>query len=638
MPAATTLKEIQDAMSMERVHADLDAYALGIFVNELHKYRKELTETKTSLKDPAIGSGRRSELLAKLDEFERQPDLGFYYTMALFHQLADTHPSEAQKMMIAVLSFDTMGRYLLNDRPVIVDGNPFVLREIFSRHGIDPTPLLAAAKKNQQNIARISDEAMQIEPIAPPPLPEFSMLTDKVEQTPELLTECRKLRNLTTSVATTEAIRKKLALISPDFSLVSQLPTEENVKGALVILAEMFHHAKIQDSAKLDVLNETASAGDKISDYSTVALLQNTVSHWLLLSLVQATTVACFDQRMRFIMAVFAEATKKSAALPVNATADMYFPLFLFAKFVDKSVLNHHVAVQENLETIRKMAQCLTPKHMSTHINEDISPAIRPLTPMRMEMTSQLALGKEFATFYRYKLAEAAQTAAPPEDQGAQEARKAQERIAIDAIARGNAVYRYFNPLHLLVLEPLEKMSTQAWSIFSTLPAVEQLFEDSSFFDLMDMTVSVFPVHLRSDSVYQQLRTLECALLSKHPKIIFWEQPWHLFRHEAPGFRCYEGKDALHYVKEEALRLLKNMGKRKIHPMLNQAGVDWCRHILTRRSDLKRLLAEEGLQKMGAAAAEPAHDRHPEKVRLFTRKERNPDAEEQKKEPTCDLT
>ncbi len=117
MPAKTTLIELQNAMEMEPVKSHLASYAVGIFVHELHKYRKEQAEAKLILIGLRDKGREHDDRRAKLKLFEEQPHLGFYFTIDLFDQLADTHPTEAQQMIEAVLSFDTMGRYLLEECP-----------------------------------------------------------------------------------------------------------------------------------------------------------------------------------------------------------------------------------------------------------------------------------------------------------------------------------------------------------------------------------------------------------------------------------------------------------------------------------------------------------------------------------------
>ncbi len=278
MPAKTPLKKLQDALKIEAVNSNLDSYAIGILVYEQTKFRKSQIKEQNKIEAESSAVDTSSQAVLLVDLYA-QLDMGFYHTVALFHQLALTNPREAKQMIAALLSLDTIGRYLLEERPVILDGTPFVLDNVLQELNIDSVFLKERARLNQSNTVFINDCSQELQPVEPTAIvfgfPEYLKDCDE-----SIKTACKTLERTAKSVSEGEALRKTASQFLFDFDLVSKLPTEENIHLFLDILAEIFAHAKMQDSSLLDTLDAEAPKGTKLGRYSKVSLLQNTMDSW----------------------------------------------------------------------------------------------------------------------------------------------------------------------------------------------------------------------------------------------------------------------------------------------------------------------------------------------------------------------
>ena len=576
-----TLAELQYAMTIEDVQANLDSFAVGILVNEQSKNRKALLRAQSFVKDELTRLDESSQdyqdKMDLLRVFENQPELGFYYTVALFDNLAETYPIEAKQMLEAVLSFDTMGRYLLEERPIVLDRQPFVLETVMQRRGIHLTALKDTARQNQLNTEILRDQTAPVIRLVEPPLP-FSC-PDNVSE----LEETRRLafirlNNLANAVCSRETLYRAIEQIPFDFSLISQPSTKDNIKAFLYILAEIFVHAKIQDCSKLETLNVAVSADSKISTHSTVAFLQNTLCHWFILSLVQAPTISVFEQRIGFIMAVFAQANKTSPHLPANASADIYLPLFILSAMVTKSVLQYHPAVKPNLVCMEDMnarfdATAITryTNHIKLPVEKKAKSGIvktSSLPPMRMYMTTQLAWGAAVAeSADKEYLIEAATSAAK------------------QSIARGEAVYNYFNPERQRLRTPVSEMSMAARALFNAQTAVHILFENNTdIYTISDLMNTAFATHRSDDDIDKQLQMLAGALLSPIPRIYY--QTKH--SHQWVGI---EGIDAIDYIQKYVVKARVENYKANLTEY-TAAVSSWCTAILT-KIEQRKLLAQK---------------------------------------------
>ena len=589
MPAKTTLAALQSAMEIDDVKTHLDAYAVGILAYEQSHNRKNQFKAqvaiKNELKSMSPSSQVYQEKLELLKAIENSHEMGFYYTIALFDSLAETHPQEAKKMIEAVLSFDLTGRYSLDKRLILVDGHPFVLDEVLKKRGIDFAAFKEMARINQLNTEFILDPTEEAEPLAAIP-PSFSLPENFGELTEATRDALIELNRGATTVCNSQLLRMRADSLSLDFTQVSQFPTKENIRAFLSVLSEIFSHAKTQDSAKLETLNFAADQS-KISAHSTVAFLQNTLCNWMILSLVEAPTIAILEQRLMFLMAVFAEANKKEPHLPLDTSADMYLPLFILSKIAIESALSSHPLVYPNLKCMQDMSARSNASAVASYIGH-IKPVppkslkvpeikrVRSLSPMRMEMTTRLAFSEEIAQLVdRESQAQAAISAAK------------------QSIARGESIYNYFNPRRQRFGAAISKISTKASAIFNDQPAVHFLFkDDAGIYALVDLISTVFPIHKATDNLAKQLQTLEGALFSKNPRIYYFRKPGKLVG--------LEGGDALDYIAKQLVNCKLEGSKSKL--IEYSAAVNaWCDNILMKIEQLK-------------SGATQAHDTKPRSV------------------------
>lgn len=563
MPAITTLKEIQGALALEDTKSHLDSYVIGILVYEQSKSRKAQIKAETQFNKELEKLGESSLKYQALQERIRacatQLDLGFYYTIDLLDQLANTHPHEARQMIEAVLSFDTMGRYLFEQQPTILDGKPFALNALLERNHINPVPLKVAAWQNQSNTDYIRD-IKSIPRIAQTPI-AFSLPGDYDRLDDPTKRALRSLKRKAETVSESESLLKTASAISFDFTLVSQSPTKASIHHFLSILAEIFAHAKMQDSSKLDTLNVQAPQGSSVKRYSTTAFLQNTLSPWLILSLVQAPNANVFEQRLRFIMAAFAKANKKNPGLPENANADMYLPLIIFAKVVLPSALEHHPLTQPNLDKIKALSKLNNAQAITKYTNQikcTTGGKTSRLVETRMGMTTHLTLSKEYADL--------SDDTSP-------------ERSVRASIVRGDAIYNYFNPSRQSSMGAMENMSTTARRLMQALPHVESIFKNFDVSHERGVLLSTFPLYKADDHIEKQLQVLASALQSTHPRI-FVEKKNLLMRAFTP-LQCYENMDAVNFIEKAIGRLTKKLhDMRPVMPEYNKAVNLWSAAIL----------------------------------------------------------
>lgn len=491
------IKTIENALKLKSVKADLESYAVGILIQQQKKYRKIQRQSILSLTQQLerekldSSTAAYKACVAKIEEFETI-DLGFYYTMYMFSQLQG-HRSAVKSMIQAIVSLDTMGRYLLESRAIelVVDDLPipnFVLTTVFEDYELDVTALRAAAYQNRANTIRISDNIH---------LPSYP---------------------------SNESLQKILASLSLYFDLLSQPCTDRNVCEFLSILAELFAHAKMQDGSKLDTLNAKMLPGEKINTFSTVTFLQNTLTRWMLASLIAADNILIFDNRLRFIMAVFATANPMHppqppmaapkqytpeviAPLPPNATADMYLPFFILARNLGRHVeLTSHPAIKPHLPIMRDMNErsiADTITNYTNGIRVSSATGIVPLNHMRMLMTTVLERISEIATlkshsfslfnmFHRFSEKEAI------------------KKSAYAAIKRGSNVLAYFNPHHNSFFKPLSPMSDNAQAILKSVSIIDVLFktiENEASPELIEYVIGHFK-RLKKSNVVGSLKLI----------------------------------------------------------------------------------------------------------------------------------
>lgn len=500
MPARTTLLDLQHAMGIDGVHSRLNLYAVGIFFYEQVKYRKSQVKEKRLIQQ-AMGVLDPSSQIYKdhqeqLIKFDDLLDLGFYYSMALFDALAETHPIEAKQMIEAIVSLDTMGRYLLEDKPIILDGVPFILDSILFRQGIDVVALKEAAMTRRSHTVFLTD----------PPTPVVMM---------------------------TETMLNS-------FELVSQLPTKANTHVFLSIMAELFAHARLQDSSKLDTVDVDVPAGASVSKYSVVSFLQNSLYTWFVLSLVQADTLAIFEQRLHFIMLVLVSANTKSSRLPPYASADIYLPLFMLARIFAKTDLKHHRDVKGNLYLIKgmsKQSNALDLNRYTDSIPFFIGSKKAYLPYMRMLMTTQLALAEAHAEIIDgYK------------DEKLVEERIRREKQATRLVTNGQIIQNYFKPANLSACLELHGMSEAGYKLFSVQPLIKSFIEFNTGANAESLLSNSFAFHKRTDPINQQLNILSSAVF-RRPPMIFYKA---FFK----GLVGVEQLDALDYIEKELNRLL----------------------------------------------------------------------------------
>ncbi|WP_133127884.1 hypothetical protein [Legionella nagasakiensis] len=216
MPSQTTLIEIKQGLAFKAVQENLAAYAIGLLVYEQNKYKKVLDKKQKTV----------------------DVDLGFYYTMQLLDQLAQSHPHEAKKMMEAIMSFDSIGRYLLSEQEIYLDGVLFELDKVLNQYGVDTDRLKITARKNQANAFCISEPEQQEDVIMAPAA--FALPEDLGVLGKDTAVMLRRLATREKIVRENVVLHKKIVQFSMHFDLLSQRPTHENVKECLLVLAELF--------------------------------------------------------------------------------------------------------------------------------------------------------------------------------------------------------------------------------------------------------------------------------------------------------------------------------------------------------------------------------------------------------------
>ncbi len=546
MPAKTTLDVLQAALKMEGVTIHLNAYAVGLLVYEQNKYRKAQISAQNTLKkdldklDPS--SPAYQDVLDKINAFDSQPDLGFYHTIALFSELAKTNPAVAKQMIEAVLSFDKMGRYLLDTRPIVIDGAPFVLDSALMACGVDVTAFKELATANRLNAVYLQQNIVTFKPLDEASSP-FYLRGNK----------------------SNALLRNRASQVSIDFSLVSQVPTKQNVHDFLEIMVEVYRNAQFQDSSELDTLGMEVPDGAAKHRYSKVAFLQNTMSLWFMLSLQNAPTQEVLERRINFLMAVFAKANSKLPGLSSNANADLYLPFITLACIFAQSDLSLHPFVKPHLSIMHKLIKhpnALSITHYTNRIKLNDGKRKVPLSPMRMEMTTHLALGAAHA-----ELSETSQAI----------------KIAKENVVRGRVIYRYFHPLHPSTT--LEKMSSSANEFFLAQSSVQAVFDG---LDSVDVSLGIFALHKPSDGMNRQLQILESALLSQPPRI-FYKSHGRLL--------CHEGGGALNYIEGQLTKLLENhaassSSSSRDYTKVQENGFG----ILNRVKELQRLFPEDAIE------------------------------------------
>jgi|GEM_PF-2899591 len=540
MPAKTTLDILQAALKMEGVNLHLNAYAVGLLVYEQNKYRKsqilERNTLKTDLDKLDSSSPSYQDVLDKINAFDNHPDLGFYHTIALFSELAKTNPSVAKQMIEAVLSFDKMGRYLLETRPIVLDGQAFLLDDVLTASGVDVTELKELATVNKSNAVYLQQSMFAFKPLDEASSP-FYLRGNK----------------------SNALLRNRAAQVSFDFSLVSQVPTKLNVHRFLEIMVEVYRNAQFQDSSELDTLGIEAPVGGPKHRYSKVAFLQNSIAPWFMLSLQSAPNQEVLELRIGFLMAVFAKANSRLPGLSSNANADLYLPFITLACIFTQSDLKLHPFVKPHLSIMHKLIKhpnALSITHYTNRIKLNDGKKKVPLSPMRMEMTTHLALGAAHA-----ELSETSQAAIT---------------IAKENVVRGRVIYRYFRPLRPSTM--LEKMSQSARDFFLEQSLVQMVFDDN---DSVDVSLGIFALHKQSDGMDRQLQILESALLSQPPRI---------FQKSHGRLLCHEGLGALNYIEQHLTKILEKYAASSAdHTNAQQNGMG----ILNRVKELQRLLSEE---------------------------------------------
>ena len=401
---ATEIQRLKAVIALPEVAAKPTDFAIGTLHGYQTKFekirRRAITDINKQLMELDPLEALFQEKMQELKTLELRPDWGFYYTLFLFDQLVDPSPNLINTMIQAVLSFDTLGSYLSETQPIIIallnnQHQTVILPDILKRRRIDVFSLNSVAQKNRENTIYFPDSTI---PVNTPLLPTKVSLLPELDQPSEKISSdfCALFKQVEQAKAV-EMWRKRIAQVPFAFDLLSLEPTPENINRFFKMATELFNHAKMQDSAKLFTLNAAPYPNAKASKSSTVALLQDTMPSWFVLSLVQASTKDVFNQRLAFIVAVINTATPKKTTLPVNTTGDVFLPLFQFASYIDQSLLQFHPIVKSSLPHIKEMASKRSPDDIAKSIGGKIA-------PMRMVTTSQLVLNAEIGSMSSFAL------------------------------------------------------------------------------------------------------------------------------------------------------------------------------------------------------------------------------------------
>lgn len=564
-----TLQALQSAIESKDidVKSKLGAYAVGILIEEQRQSLKRSIKAYDELKaqKPSLDQSSQAyqEILTQLSALEDQPDLGFYYTIDLFHQLASSHPVESKQMIEAVLKFDSMGQYILGASPIVLDEKPFVLEDILRQHAIDVSSLKEIARNNQKiTVSQEHDlpviSPVEKQPIAFPP-PEA---LEKLDQADKL--EALELYRSAMAVSAMEALRKTVDQFHFDFSFVTLAPTKENVSTFIEYLVELFAHAKMQDSSRLYLLTSTIPNEFKQMHSSMVALLGNILPYWFFLALIQSPTVETFTQRIKFIMEVFAELNRPTPHLPSHASADIYLPFIVLSSVFQHSILQYHPTMKSHWHEMQAMSHlhnALTINdYMKKHVHFFVNGHTVELPSMRMFMMAQLELNKEISFLY-----------AP--------AYPSPELCEInDTIKHGQFVYEYFYPPQSGSMAPLESMSKSARTIFDSLLPIQSIISKKNLnTETKDLLLSAFPLYKSTDSTDKKLQILESVLLAESPRVFFYEK--HFFRQV---LMCLKDSDALEFVESKVSKILEQ--NKKLDESLSKIEIEkWCLAILEKQ-------------------------------------------------------
>jgi hypothetical protein len=488
MPAKMGIQELREAIHTKSVMDDLEAFALGILLNEQRYYKRQPDITAEAMLSPG----------PKLD-------LGFYSAIALLDKLADDHPLPAKRMMEAILSFDTMGRYLLEERPIVMDGEPFFLEPILLKLGIDIHTLRRNVLMRSKTLfVNLQDPGMQSS------FPDPSVIAEPLsEAVKQGLTQAKFFSEI-------EALRKKGAKLGLDFRLISEVPSDDNLIKLLSIFAEIFAHAKTQDSVKLDRLDCEMPPGGDLNEYSLTAFLQNMLSVWLVLGLVDASSIDVFNRRLHFLSCLLQRATSKEPVLPAYANADLYLPLITMARDFSMSALEHHQLLRPSMRKIKLLNEIhnaiAVTKFTSRFYTLSQDGIKHPLPPMRMNMTTLIEYSYEFGQ---------------------------------DHLVRGKAVFEYFKPKGQHDVGDLAKLSDDASMLLKALVRIKNI--RPSCLHRQGLIASAYPLHRIEEPIDAQLKTLAFSLLSSTPRIYY--------RGRSGSVVALEGEIALSYVHDQIARL-----------------------------------------------------------------------------------
>jgi len=569
MPAKMTLQALQNAIESKDVdvRSNLSVYAVGILIEEQHQSLKNTINAYEKLKSQQASFPQSSqaytETLHQLTALEDQRDLGFYYTIALFHQLAVSHPVESKHMIESVLRFDTMGRYLLEEHPIFIDGKPFVLENILKQQGIDVLWYKEVARNNQ--IITLSPYhdlpvilSVEKKPIAFS-LPEH---LEQLEETDKL--EAIQLYRKALAVSEMEVLRKTIDQFHFDFSLVTVSPTKENVSTFIQYLVELFAHAKMQDSSALYLLTTSIPEDFKHMPQSLVALLGNTLPYWFFIALVQSPNVEIFSQRIEFIMTVFAELNRATPHLPIHANADIYLPFMVLSSVFQHSILQYHPAMKSHWHQMQAMDHLHNAlsinDYMKKHMHFFVGGNTAELPSMRMFMMAQLELEKEMS----YLLSKS----------------QSPELCKIkDTIKNGQFVYDYFYPPLLGSSVPLGSVSESVRTIFNALLQLQLLISKKNLnAETKDLLLSAFPLYKSTDNFDEKLQVLESVLLAEFPRVFFYEK--HFFRQVLV---CLKDSDAFDFVELKVNKILEQV--KKLDASLSKTEIEkWCLAILEKKA------------------------------------------------------
>lgn len=505
MPAKTSLDEVKQALTLKSVKDQLGSYALGLLIYEQTVYQKT----------------RPKELLSRPNDL----DLGFYYTVQLLDRLAETDQVEAVTMIQAILSFDAMGRYLLGTQSIELDGEPFRLMDVLVKHEIDVTLLKETALHNRTHTAYLADETALLPASCNGQLPAVVAQDNiKLDAYAEL-TDClrSRLEWQANKMRSRAFFHHQVTQLALDFDLLSQPPGREAVREFLLILSELFEHAKMQDSSNLDVMNSSNSNSQAMTSF-----LQETLSKWFVLSLVQASSTLVFNQRLQFLMAVFSalDNKMKACSLPVNISGDVYLPFFTFSAIIARSVLKDHPLVLKNNSILQRLNGCHIPASMKAFLDSIHVPIAGKLSSMRIELTSSLAMAREIA--YLNELDGSFQNQV--------------DMAAKLHIKIGGLVYQYFNPSHHKLFYPLRCMLASSRKLLQSQSEVALLSRKMDVNDLIGILHGTFAIHNTKADIHEQLDALENALFMQTPRLFYYTR--------RAALECCDGQDALLYIKD----------------------------------------------------------------------------------------